>query len=1700
MGSSVLSLALIFNSICGVFAEDYVVPLPKDKVILTGDNHTHDSYLKDEGYRLDFQAAEIPEGIDLGNEKKESRCYSYGMPILAARDGKVIRQTTSAKQRSGQGYGAHIALEHDDGSRSYYAHMISDTNDKYVNLGDEVKAGQILGLMGDTGFIIPGDANNPCIMDGNNGTHLHFESVSFASGSKKSVNPEPLGGYSGFERGKIINSQTNLFDPKGAYFTHHANTGYPYKLNISEVYSITPLQAQTGRATVFNITGKNFFEGMSLDLPFCGDEKINFISSSSASITCTPTGSGLQEGTFPNTELDGNILKFQVEVKDSTPNLVLRIDEVNFISPKPGEIADLNIRGANLPGDLYVMIKDKQARKFSPATGCTNEKGSSLLSPGSIQTGCRLPLNIGPVNTESTREFDILIFRNKVAHSNEESPLYTSEFSSNFGISAATLKPRKASYYLPTRFTISGKNVHRTTIFYIEGCASEDMSILEQVYDKVVIECLIQPKPDTDLGNIEGKTFKHSFLFKTQSRRDDEGNNILTDEEDRANTVLSGVIEMAYDMEQRIDSIEPQEAVIGTETVFTVTGNNLPYTDDSERKPLVWLAHCASSGSNRIEIIPDSYTPNGFDFACTPQFDNANPSPDFDISTAEQECDFILEKPWNEVQKNAALEKCYESNDRRVKQSMWDYFDQFFENLTPRPLHVKDLQEGNNKELVSSQEVRFVTALYDLIQKEERFQFQYTRQDGSYSTGTPAVNKVMVNSISSTDRHQSITVSGQNLPKSFAMDSEDCAQIATTYGSSERFEFVCLLKKVAVEELRFLDLETGNELHRTLTDVLEVYETFLQPSNSPGHVIITLQGVNLEPEISISSEDCQTIQLLDKAHSSESSYLCKTTGGEFSTIRNLRMKVLSKDGVLLFDGESTERKKSTSVNEGTLPDTKIPLNANNQQTLNFVAEQPSEETPQESNQSQRELDNTPDDESLYNIEWEYPLKKPDGSLILYKHANEYAYAYLQIDDLNDVNLDYKNYKVSYSVGGITQNITLNELTKITEKNWELNSKAAYLGNGKIAIRIPSSINRGQLKILSINGKKSFKGSSSVSIQASKNLAGEVTFTQEDSRGAEAKLAPWAALGGSYNTRGKLNYSVENQQEPSQFSMDIESADGLTAKGSLGAELSIFEAKLSAEAKREKKSFSKYDYKNLSDFSDIETFKAYQDLMDEYQLALDILDEFKSCNDMLIVWPIYDNEDCQAFEDIINQGKADKNHYESVINKIRQGIFADNGVTERMTAMYHSLQKGFSIENDILFENALKKLRLEPFMIDERALKGIESQQQYGSSIAIEAALGAEIGADLYVAEASAEGEVKGIIEWAEFNKHPDGLDEVRSSSQGRSISSSLQFKIPENLLNKINPIKAEKVSRMASKFLTRLKKAFPKEGAGLTQGKVCKFLKQIFSNKGALSQNNYSDDCRGLHMVMTAAYELETNTPTLVSEDDIQKAAELSLGFKIPEKIATFMAATINSTDIDFIDILTGSWPLEKGTQQILGRRNNQLIRVIYEVTYKDGKDYMIDRFTFYHPEDKPLPTPEEHFFISDRLDDYLILASNDEDIFLHLEKFKSTPTIESERDISFGWGISAQMTNTIQHEIMVPLEDYGFDRDGNLRLLRKTEEASLNSISTALENMASKDKVGNAHLQSILQNLAHILIIAVGETELLSTPIDPISKTITIN
>ncbi len=102
-----------------------------------------------------YEAYKSHKGVDIAAPE--------GRKIYAAEDGTVSRTAVM-----NMGYGNHLIIDH-DGYRTLYAHCL----ELLVNEGDQVKQGDVIALVGNTG--------------NSTGAHLHFEVID--AETKEKINP-----------------------------------------------------------------------------------------------------------------------------------------------------------------------------------------------------------------------------------------------------------------------------------------------------------------------------------------------------------------------------------------------------------------------------------------------------------------------------------------------------------------------------------------------------------------------------------------------------------------------------------------------------------------------------------------------------------------------------------------------------------------------------------------------------------------------------------------------------------------------------------------------------------------------------------------------------------------------------------------------------------------------------------------------------------------------------------------------------------------------------------------------------------------------------------------------------------------------------------------------------------------------------------------------------------------------------------------------------------------------------------------------------------------------------------------------------------------------------------------------------------------------------------------------------------------------
>jgi murein DD-endopeptidase MepM/ murein hydrolase activator NlpD len=120
-------------------------------------------------------------GIDIG--------ASIGTPIIAISDGTIVY----AGNRDARGYGKEIVLKTKNGLFARYGHL----NNINVKTGESVKAGQVIGEVGNTGL--------------SSGPHLHFEinKTEGFPGAKPniSIDPKKVIDFNSPFKGEIIDNR-----------------------------------------------------------------------------------------------------------------------------------------------------------------------------------------------------------------------------------------------------------------------------------------------------------------------------------------------------------------------------------------------------------------------------------------------------------------------------------------------------------------------------------------------------------------------------------------------------------------------------------------------------------------------------------------------------------------------------------------------------------------------------------------------------------------------------------------------------------------------------------------------------------------------------------------------------------------------------------------------------------------------------------------------------------------------------------------------------------------------------------------------------------------------------------------------------------------------------------------------------------------------------------------------------------------------------------------------------------------------------------------------------------------------------------------------------------------------------------------------------------------------------------------------------
>lgn len=155
-----------------------------------------------EKFRLPYLVAGEASGKYIGRNYNITQNYGsgghggldigvwYGEAVVASMSGRVVMAYNNGAFNPATDksmlwtYGTFVVIEHENGMRTYYAHM----SKKFVSVGDYVQAGQVIGESGNTGRVSP----TPTTSNPYAGTHLHFEIRVYNSKTGKYTRVNPM--------------------------------------------------------------------------------------------------------------------------------------------------------------------------------------------------------------------------------------------------------------------------------------------------------------------------------------------------------------------------------------------------------------------------------------------------------------------------------------------------------------------------------------------------------------------------------------------------------------------------------------------------------------------------------------------------------------------------------------------------------------------------------------------------------------------------------------------------------------------------------------------------------------------------------------------------------------------------------------------------------------------------------------------------------------------------------------------------------------------------------------------------------------------------------------------------------------------------------------------------------------------------------------------------------------------------------------------------------------------------------------------------------------------------------------------------------------------------------------------------------------------------------------------------------------------
>jgi len=603
-----LVMMLGFNFVIAdepIFDSDKATPFPypAGPVKITngyqgGPTHQHHSK-----YALDMQAP-FPGS--------KSSCDQYGVPIIASRDGEVVKAKNAGEDGS---FGTHVIIKSAKNIHIWYAHMVEHSIQ--VNTGDKVIQGQLLGLMGDTGNTGGVNCFRDDLVDGNGekfsktliGVHLHTEMrKGLYGGVDEEGNPLPIAlkytALLGAEEYTDISvkdyTSTSLLTKDEAGYWNKMKDYFLYNLPedavgdvvvndkyLPKIFNISPNIVRVNEKTEFTILGERLPQNLELDLGTLCLGGMEWIERERdiQRFSCTPIQAGFFKPTITlpgQKTLDGESIKMQFELKVLSEDETIQKSTIQGypVLPRraePGEKIKLTIKGENLDSNLIIKADFcSSSRKIYQ--GLTHQTIECTIAPHIYNEDGELR------NELLTHDVQVLNAEGEI--------VADSDLVVDHRLQIESISPSTAHFGQKTSFTIKGKGVHNLKAFHLDEC--RDLVVLSQpdLKDQVVIQCTL-PMPEEFFSPLMPSSLKRKTL------------NLHVKEKRGGQMLLAGKIEAIAAPETWISKVIPYYPALDEEGRFTIQGKDLP------DKLLYWMGHC---GDGVLEPTQNTTA----QFNCTP--------------------------------------------------------------------------------------------------------------------------------------------------------------------------------------------------------------------------------------------------------------------------------------------------------------------------------------------------------------------------------------------------------------------------------------------------------------------------------------------------------------------------------------------------------------------------------------------------------------------------------------------------------------------------------------------------------------------------------------------------------------------------------------------------------------------------------------------------------------------------------------------------------------------------------------------------------------------------------------------------------------------------------------------------------------------------------------------------------------------------